>query len=492
MHFSVLTLAVLSLQSSGLCSQDYVSALYYSEWSFPNHVPAQIPMSHVTNIYFAFFDIDKGKKNIKLSNELLDLSSEIDFNTTCLREDCDDLTYFNVSDNVNSEYYKSLPWLDGYLDAAKSLVGSESGIKSQGIVGQMHQLRALNSRLKISMSIGGANTAKSFSSVTVTKKSTKQFVANIVANVNALGFDGVDIDWEFPSSDHDTKMLTYMLELLKYKLSHTGEGREKIISLAIPLDLDTLKHFDFRMLDQYVDYYNLMGYDISGTWSHVAGFQSQLYPDKNIAGSTISVDNTVKYLEPLVNKSKILLGMPAYGVSFNADNLYKNFNDCAPIEDKNITDNQDKDDKCIIDYIHLPPKGYVEVSDTEIGAAYAHSAPGQPEGIVVYDTPAISRLKAQYVEKNGLGGGMWWDSKGDTLISNATRSLVYNFVDELGGIYKLSNQMVPFNYNGTLENGIVSTEVHDGDFESNLSSRTAANLTLTYYALFLYCFILVV
>ena len=111
---------------------------------------------------------------------------------------------------------------------------------------------------------------------------------------------------------------------------------------------------------------------------------------------------------------------------------------------------------------------------------------------MVYDTPAISRLKAQYVEKNGLGGGMWWDSKGDTLISNATRSLVYNFVDELGGIYKLSNQMVPFNYNGTLENGIVSTEVHDGDFESNLSSRTAANLTLTYYALFLYCFILVV
>lgn len=491
MYF-LLALAIFLFQSSGFCSPDYVSALYYSEWSFPNHVPAQIPLSHVTNVYFAFFDIDKGKKNIKLTNESLDLSSEIEFNTTSIREDCNDLTYFNVSDNVNSEHYKSIPWLDGYLGAAESLVESESGIKSQGIIGQMHQLRTLNSRLKISMSIGGANTAKSFTSVTVTKKSTKQFVANIVANVNALGFDGVDIDWEFPSSEHDTKMLTYMLELLKFKFSLAEEDKEKIISLAIPLDLDTLRHFDFRMLDQYVNYYNLMGYDISGTWSSMVGFQSQLFPDKSVTGSTISVDNTVKYLEPLVNKSKILLGMPAYGISFNANDLYQDFTGCAPVENWDSIDDDDKDDKCIIDYVNLPPKGYVEVSDTEIGAAYAHSGPGQPDGIVVYDTPEIARLKAQYVKRNGLGGGMWWDSKGDTLITNTTRSLVYNFVDELGGIYKLSNKMVPFYYNGTLQDGIVSTEVHDGDFESNLSSRMTANTSIIYYALFVYCFIIVV
>lgn len=481
----LLLITVVCFTCCALGSPGYVSALYYSEWSFPGHVPAQIPLSHVTNIYFAFFEIDKGSKNIKFMNSSLDVSEMFKLNTTTIREDCSDIKHLFIGSNIDHKYYSSLPWINDYLNAADDLLDSDDIAESEGIIGQLHQLRTLNPRLKISMSVGGANSGKSFRSVASTKKSIKQFVANLAANVDALGFDGVDIDWEFPSSKHDAKLLTYMLALLSSKFATSDKNKRKIVSLAIPLDLSTLRHYNFRALDQYIDYYNLMGYDISGTWSSVVGYHSQLYTDKNIPESSMSVDSTIKYLDPLVNRSKILLGMPAYGISFNTNELYQKFTDCAPIGEVYATGDVDKDDKCNIDYNRLPPDGYIEVSNTNIGAAYAHSGPNQQKGIVVYDTPEISRLKARYVVTNGLGGGMWWDSKGDTLIADTNRSLVYNFVDELGGIHELTSQIIPFEYNGTLESGITSTKVGSDD-QTSISDRLSVRKKHIYFILVLF------
>lgn len=463
--------------------KEYITALYFSEWSYPDHLPAEIPLSRITNIYYAFADIDSESYNIKLGSQNA-LSTEIEFPHTALISDSEDLRFKNLSTNVNSEYFDSLQWIEDYQKNILKL-GTAGYEISQGIIGQLRQLKTINPRLNISLSIGGSDSTKKFRDITASTEDLERFVANIALNVEKIGFDGVDIDWEFPSTEHDTKMLLTLIRQLHAKLKKPEEGNRKLITLAVPLDTDVLKNFNFPEMDQYIDYYNLMGYDISGKWSSRSGFQSQLYTDKNIIGYTISVDNTVRYLNELIDKSKIILGMPAYGTTFNTNKLYEKFDGCANISISGVIDEgrEDYNEECNIDYYHLPPAGFIEISDTEIGAAYAYSDKSNAnQGLIVYDTPKIARLKARYVLDNDLAGGFWWDSKGDPLIRNMSRSLVYNFIDELGGVLQLDSECsksVP---------EAMPVEVLFVSEEETAQINSANNISKTYFFIYLFLF----
>ena len=456
----------------------YITALYFTDWSYPGSAPLDIPLSHVTNIFFAFGGLNTHEYNIFWTNHSADVSNRINLDLSTLIDDCNDLKNLSISENVNAEMYRNITWLDDYLSNANKFINSYTKDvnrrKSQGLMGQLHQLKTINPRLKISLSLGGDGSGARFKSITKSKIAIKKFVANVAANLEAFGFDGIDIDWEFPETHKEKKYMLYLVEKFSQRFAkmEPDASKRKIISIALPLDLDTLEFYDLQNLDPYVSYYNLMGYDISGKWSTQSGYQSQLYPDPNVTGSTISVDTAVKYLSGYVDKSKILLGMPAYGRTFNTDKLYSKFTDCATLNRslEHYSDNDPED--CMIQYIYLPPPGYTEVSNTEIGAAYAYiSDDEEDKGIIVYDTPEIARLKARYVVDNGLGGGMWWDSHGDHLIKNTSRSLVYNFISELGGIYMLNDNIAQGGNGNDGQTDIVSVHMLNSDFASNSGRR---------------------
>ncbi|TID15415.1 hypothetical protein CANINC_004380 [Pichia inconspicua] len=443
-----------------------MTALYFSQWSYPHHLPADIPLSRITNIYFAFADIDTKTYSISFCDDNC-LKNKINFPFQVLKSDVTDLEFKNISDNVNSEFYDSIEWVEVYRSNFQEFSLVKSQI-SEGLIGQLQQLKKINPRLKMSLSIGGSDSLKSFRTVTTSKKKMKKFVSSIATYVEELGFDGVDIDWEFPRTSNDAILLNKLVKSLYFEFIGGKNSIKKLITLAIPLDTEVLKNYDFNQMDQYVNYYNLMGYDISGKWSSRSGFQSQLYTDPNVIGYTISVDNSLKYLSGFIDKAKIVLGMPAYGTTFDTNKLYDQFKGCAKIC---LNDSQEEENSgyfadCNIDYHLLPPPGYIEVSNTEVGASYAYSDDSiENKGLIVYDTPEVARLKARYVINNGLAGGFWWDSKGDTLLRNTSRSLVYNFIDELGGVYRLNGQYpVPLDSaagpNIVFSNGSVSNEGH--------------------------------
>lgn len=463
----------------------YANAMYYSEWSFPDHNPMDIPLSHITHLYYAFIDIDYVNENIKLKNRDWELLNPVPFETDSLSRDFSDMQKLN-----SSEYNISAPWIDEYLDQIETYIINkpDTKYKTKGIIGQLHAMRRFNPRLKISMSIGGSESFIPFRIVTSNKERSKQFVSNVVANMIELGFDGVDIDWEFPMSKNDYKNLEKMLKLFHIKFAKLNENKNtnrKLLTIALPVDISSLKKYNFKKIDKYVDFYNFMGYDMSDNWSSVSHFHSNLYSDDNIEDNE-SIDNSIKYLKEYVKSEKILLGMPTYGRSFDSNGLYREFNNCAEIALsawKNIDD--DYEDECIISYYNLPPENFTEVSDTDIGAAYAYN----PTGIIVYDTPEIARLKADYVVQNNLGGGMWWDSKGDTWFDDTSRSLIYNFVEQLGGVYSLTNETSEFNYNGPVRDDIVTTEVGKDDFSINSSTKPSINNFLLVCMFILYLFI---
>ncbi|GMM44664.1 putative chitinase [Pichia kluyveri] len=476
---------------------EYVNAVYFSQWSFPNTDPFQIPLSHVTHIFYAFADIDTANTNIKWVDEEWEVEKEIPVNISTLVDDTTDLKYLNISDNVNAGEYNRLPWISDYLEESDILIKQSNenshNLKVKGTVGQLKLLRQSNPRLKISLSIGGSKSFHKFRAVATSKKVVKAFAANVAENIHRLGFDGVDIDWEFPSNQHDRQMLTYLVKHLYKRFNKLAEYPEerKIITLAIPVDTEVYKYYDFAALEKFVSYYNLMGYDMSGTWSTLTSLQSNLYTDPKLKASPISVDNAMKSLKELVNKSKILLGMPLYGRSFNTDRLYSPFSGCANIESVSMNKFDDVQYKeCIISYSDLPPSGYTEYSDIDLGAAYAYKNDTDDKGIIFYDTPVISKQKARYVIDNGLGGGMWWDAQGDTFLTNSTRSLIYNFVDELGGISKLITNVTNFHMDDYKDTDIVSVSLTDDDYKDNTASKHSTGKYILLYIAFINIFII--
>ena len=88
-----------------------------------------------------------------------------------------------------------------------------------------------------------------------------------------IRFDGIDIDYEYPTAEdrggspEDTENY---LQLVKEMRSAFGD--EYLITIAAPASYWYLRHFKIGEMSKYLDFINVMTYDIHGTWD--AGIES--------------------------------------------------------------------------------------------------------------------------------------------------------------------------------------------------------------------------
>ncbi|MCJ1479010.1 hypothetical protein MMC13_007694 [Lambiella insularis] len=285
--------------------------------------------------------------------------------------------------------------------------------RTQGCIKALTQLKVQYPQLKIILSIGGAQGSKCFPQIASNNTARMIFASTAKGLVDMYDFDGIDIDWEHPSSTAEGHDYVHLLDTIRTFLP----ASYYILTSALPAAAWALRHINLAAASSYLNFLNLMAYDYSGPWSRVSGHQSQLYSPPN--SNAPSANSAVLYcLQRSVPPSKILLGLPAYGHSFPGTTGPGQA--CLPPSSPT--------EERAVEYNALPLPSTTERVDEQLGAAFLVDPVA---GFVSYDNAATVRMKAAYVQRMRLGGLFYWQGTGDV---RGERSLVetgYNSLHNL-------------------------------------------------------------
>jgi chitinase len=239
--------------------------------------------------------------------------------------------------------------------------------------------------------VGGDHAAATagFSAMSANPGARARFITNVTALVWANGYDGVDLDWEFPTTAADRADYAALVSELRAAL-----GWDRTLSITGPATDWWGQWFDLESMLPNLDWIGAMTYALSGaTWSQHADHSSALYTS---AEGEASVDaSTAYYLGRGVPADKLLIGLPFYGERFDdATALHQ------PLSGR---------DGGAIDYpdvTTLINNGWIYQRDTVADVPYLVNAGGT--GIISYDDATSIAAKCDYVNAHGIGGTIIW------------------------------------------------------------------------------------
>jgi chitinase len=98
---------------------------------------------------------------------------------------------------------------------------------------QLRNLKASFPQLQVLISVGGASHSTNFAAVSADANTRVHFAQSCVQFITQNGFDGIDIDWEFPRAT-DSENFTALLQALRSQLADQGaaDGREYLLTIA--------------------------------------------------------------------------------------------------------------------------------------------------------------------------------------------------------------------------------------------------------------------
>ena len=247
---------------------------------------------------------------------------------------------------------------------------------------QIVALKKQKTSLKVLLSIGGWGSGR-FSEMVASETYRASFACGCGRVVKEFGLDGIDIDWEYPTNQgpgishapEDTRNFTFLMRDIRKQLPNG-----MLLTLA---SAASGKFIDFKAITGYVDFVNIMTYDISLPPFHHSG----LYPS-SMTGNLSCYESVLAHVRAGFPLDRLVLGIPFYGkTSPDFPQGMGSYGKLIQLEEF---------EKCWDDIAKGP---YLKDSNGKI--------------VCTYDNPRSIGYKSRFINDYGMKGAMYWEYEGD-------------------------------------------------------------------------------
>ncbi|XVE97513.1 hypothetical protein REPUB_Repub03eG0025800 [Reevesia pubescens] len=306
--------------------------------------PSSIPTLYFTHVFYAFVGIDASSYNLSITQH-------------------DDMGNFTATLHANKPPAKAM----------LSIADSDAGI---------------------------------FSNMTSNPDNRAAFIKSTIATARKYGFDGLDIDWEFPNNQDDMSNLSLLFKEWRQAVESEASDSGKpplLLSAAVYFSasflFDLPRTYPADAIAKYLDFVNLMCYDYRGFWDpSVTGEHALLFDKTSNISSSYGISS---WIEAGVPPNKLVMGIPLYGRTWNLTDP-KNHGIGAPANgvgpgNKGVMQYKDIVTYNAGHYAHA-------VYDGNTVSEYSYSGTDW----IGYDGPTSVTKKVEYAKDHDLGGYFFW------------------------------------------------------------------------------------
>ncbi len=274
---------------------------------------------------------------------------------------------------------------------------------------------------KVMLSIGGWENSNNFPQVAADSQKRINFAHWCVKHIHDYGFDGIDVDWEFPGyvrhkgTPQDKQNFTLLLQNVRDSLQALGKrtGKYYSLSASLPAAASHLPEIEVRKITAILDRLNIMTYDLFGPWGKISNHNSALFGPAQ-GDSSRCLDGAFKlyHHEHHVPAEKINLGVAFYGHAYaNCTQIYAAH---GGADTKIFPTDDGVNYARIVEHFDL----FKRYWDNKAQAPYLVSE--SQKTLVSFDDEESVARKADYVKQKNASGLIIWTLLGDCLKDGRT------------------------------------------------------------------------
>ena len=350
---------------------------------------------------------------------------------------------------------------DEYADAGANSAGEaltmSPAYTTNSNFGQLQALKKQYAKLKTMVSIGGWTLSAPLYSISRDAQKRADFDKSAVYVIVKYGFDGIDIDWEYPggggldgsgvATTCDGANYNLLLKAVRDEMNRQTaiDGKKYYLSIAGPGGEATIANMDPKAISQITDWINIMTYDFHSGEDSYTGINSPMVNiDPSAGRANWSVQGaTQTYLNGLNGKggvpaAQLVLGVPFYGRGWdgvqagpNGDGLGQaGYEATSPGLVETEFPYNSLFSSGVLTYtngVYVGAGGYQRYWNAEAQVPYLYSATAKR--FITYDDSESMRVKANYANQLGLGGLMFWELSED--VTSGSTSLLDSIYDRV-------------------------------------------------------------
>lgn len=231
-------------------------------------------------------------------------------------------------------------------------------------------------------------------------------VTNIMAQVNAYGYDGVDIDWE---AHWNLALSDTFMSALRTALG----SRLLTVALGSHWEICGGTHSTYKAADRI----NVMSYDVGGTSWSVEWFNSPLYRNGGDVPRSVDYIMKIGWVDDGCASGKVNMGLPFYGYSITGGSAT---NSPRAVMSGTPPTWAEQDYSIILATWNIS-------NPTYDSSTHAYWIP-ITGGWLTFDNAASLTEKVQYVKANNFGGWFMWNLNTDYVAGASPKHVLLDAV----------------------------------------------------------------